>query len=124
MAWYDKSTAVSGKIASAVTVYRFLASDAAGLYAHAAVAGGPVSGLAGTTEANLEAAIPVVVPDGSTGIVEAGAVFANGVDLTTNATGQAVVAASGNTIWGRALEASSAAGAAISFTFANLGVAP
>ena len=110
MAWEKQGPTLPGIVAGAdlsSAIHRFVVINSSGK-AVLAGAGAAVDGvLHNNPEADRAASIWMV---GSVSKVEAGAAVAQGANVTSDATGRAVTAASGNYIAGRALQAAAGAG--------------
>ena len=104
---------------TAITQGRFVVLGASGQVAQATVAGSDAIGVAAEASATGDTqAIPVSLLDGSLQEVEAGAaidVSSAAVNITTDTSGRAITAATGNAILGIAVSSASGAGEIISF---------
>jgi hypothetical protein len=126
MASYDNVRTISAvaDVATTAQVHRFARFGANGRAGDAAdvVAGDIVDGIIGEGVAAGDV-FPLIVPDGSIAMVEAGAAIAQGANVATNATGQAVTAVATDFIMGVALDAAGALGDIIRIQFIHKGLA-
>lgn len=86
-------------------------------------AGVPIVGVSTEDGILLGDAMPVHLADGGVAVVEAGAAFADNVDLMTNAAGQFILAVATNPIVARSQAAASGIGVAVRAIILNRGVA-
>ena len=105
--------------ATAIRIARFVVVGASGQAAEAAAATDEVDGvsLEAVAAGNAGLAFPAAAPDGAKVEVAAGAAVTAGALVTSDATGRAVTAATGNRVNGRALTAAGAADEVITILF-------
>jgi len=126
MATNENSRQVTRIAGEALTRYRFVRSGALGRVLHTAIVVNQfVDGIVAEDSILTADNVGIVVPDGGTAKVQAGGVITAGANVTTNASGQAVAAASTNAIVGTYIgSVSSAANDIIEIQFAHKGAQP
>lgn len=121
---YELNTEVLGTLLAGADLsgsqYKFVKMSGATVIL-AAVAGEKILGV--TTQKPVSGDVAEVVVEASAVPIQAGAAFAAGAYLMTDATGRAITAATtGSTIVGQALEAATAAGDIVTMRLATIGV--
>lgn len=101
----------------ALSVYSFCSVNAQGKLALPSGAGAVVDGIAGETVSDADTVLPLVLPDGAIAQVRASSAIAVGAEVSTDATGGAIVATAGQAILGKALSSASASGSIIRILF-------
>lgn len=126
MSTIESSRAVTRIALETLTKYRFVRHGTAGRVGHSVLtANGAVDGI--VLEDGIVALdnVPIAIPDGGSAKVQAGGVIAVGAHVTTNGSGQAIAAASGNAIVGTHLgSVAAAANDIIEIQFAHKGALP
>lgn len=122
----NTSPTIAGKAGASITNGAFLAVrfDEAGDTILAAAGSNALGLLVATTPAAVAVGNDVTVQIKDIGLWTAGAAVAAGAELTPNAAGQAVAAATGNHVLGVALEAATAAGQVIRVQITKSGRQP
>lgn len=120
-----RSISLPPTAANLVRQYRFVVLGTTGFIDEVGAAGAdadgvalaqsPASSTAGVTAAEAAQVLPVTLLDGSRQEVEAGGAVTVGANVSSDAQGRGIVAASGHAILGKALSAASGAGERITF---------